>query len=136
MDPATIDRLRESWARVEPHGPALASSFYERLFQLAPRLRDLFVATEMGTQNEKFVLMMSEMVRYAQDPDALVPLLEASGRRHQGYGVVARDYLSVGEAFLWALDHALPGGLTPEERAAWAQAYTFMASVMRGAAAD
>jgi hemoglobin-like flavoprotein len=131
MEPEKIHLLKGSWDRVQDHGPALAESFYDRLFHLAPRLRDLFTITEMNSQNEKFLLMMSEMVRYAGDPDRLVELLRASGRRHQDYGVVARDYMTVGEAFLWALDHALPDGLSEDERDAWAEAYTFMSSVMR-----
>ncbi len=134
MDDRTIERLAGSWSRVEAHGPALAASFYERLFRMEPHLEDLFVIADMGAQNEKFMLMMAEVVRAAREPERLRSLLEASGRRHHGYGVAPRDYLSVGEAFLWALDHALPGGLEPEERAAWAEAYTWMASVMRGAA--
>lgn len=127
--------LKDSWDRVEANGPDLAETFYNRLFELDPRLRDLFAVTEMGSQNEKFILMIREVVRHAGDPGRLARILAESGRRHRGYGVISRDYLSVGEAFLWALDHALPGGMGPEEREAWAEAYTAMASLMQGGAA-
>lgn len=136
MDREKIERLRASWERLQIHGPELAASFYSRLFQLDPKLKDLFAITEMDSQNKKFMSMMSELVDHAEDEETLVALLRASGRRHRGYGVVSRDYLTVGESFLWALDHAVPGGLLPEERTAWAQAYTFMSSVMSGAAGD
>lgn len=136
MDNARSLLLRESWKRLESHGPAVAEAFYHRLFRLDPRLKDLFAITQMDSQHEKFLLMMREVVRNADRPHEVVTLLAESGRRHRGYGVVSRDYLSVGEAFLWALHHALPGGLAPAEREAWAEAYTFMASVMRSAGAD
>lgn len=133
MDETKIRLLEESWARSQGHGAALADTFYHRLFQLAPDLRELFTVTEMDSQNEKFRLMMGEVVRCVRHPEALRGILEASGRRHRDYGVRPRDYLPVGEAFLWALDRALPGGFTPEERDAWAEAYTLMASIMRNA---
>lgn len=136
MDESNISRLRSSWALLESHGPGLAEAFYRRLFELDPRLRDLFAVTQMDSQNEKFLRMMREVVAHADDREALAAMLAESGRRHRGYGVISRDYLAVGEAFLWALDHALPGGMAPADRKAWAEAYTFMASVMQGAAAS
>lgn len=136
MDRDKIDRLRASWERLQRHGPDLAESFYGRLFELDPKLKDLFAITEMDSQNQKFMSMMSEFVAHAENEETLVTLLRASGRRHTGYGVVTRDYLTVGEAFLWALDHAVPEGLQAEERAMWAEAYTFMASIMSAASAD
>lgn len=133
MEETKIRLLEESWARAEAHGGPLAEAFYGRLFELEPKLQDLFAVTEMGSQNEKFQLMMGELVRCAGQPDRLRALLVESGRRHRDYGVMPRDYLVVGEAFLWALHHSLSGGLSREEREAWAEAYTFMSSVMRGA---
>ena len=133
MDHAQTRLLRETWNRLETHGAVLAEAFYHRLFRLDPRLKDLFAITQMDSQHEKFMLMMRELVKNADRPEELAALLRESGRRHRGYGVISRDYLAVGEAFLWALDHALPGGLAPAERAAWAEAYTFMASIMRTA---
>lgn len=134
MDETQIPLLRSSWDRIEPDGTALAKAFYERLFELDPRLRDLFAVTQMDSQNEKFLLMMRKVVEKADNLEELAAMLADSGRRHRGYGVISRDYLSVGEAFLWALDHVRPGGMTPPERAAWAATYTFMASIMRSAA--
>lgn len=131
MEEARIRVLQQSWARADTRDGRLAEAFYDRLFELSPRLRDLFAVTDMSSQNEKFRLMMQELVRLARDPEELRAVLAESGRRHRGYGVVARDYLAVGEAFLWALEQNLPGGFGPDERDAWAEAYTLMSSVMR-----
>jgi hemoglobin-like flavoprotein len=131
MEPEGISRIRSSWETVETHGATLAEAFYRRLFELDPRLKDLFAITEMSSQGEKFLAMMGKLVHLMDDPTQMEELLRDSGRRHEGYGVRPRDYLTVGEAFLWALDHALPEGFDPETRAAWAEGYTRMAFLMQ-----
>lgn len=134
MNSDQVDRIRRSWATVEEAGGDLAERFYRRLFELDPALRDLFTVTDMGAQNEKFMDMMREVVRFADEPAKLRPLLEESGRRHRGYGVRSRDYHTVGEAFLWAIEKGLPERFDAETQAAWAAGYSLIASVMRGAA--
>ena len=127
--------IQESWGLIEERGPELADAFYARLFQLDPRIKDLFAAAEMESQQVKFVVMLGEVVRLVQDPERFESLLADSGRRHAGYGVVARHYRAVGEALLWALDHAIPGGLDGDTREAWAEAYTRMSFLMQQATA-
>lgn len=134
--PASLDQrhallVRESWAEVGPRVRELGAVFYDRLFELDPSLRDLFAATDMASQAEKFVAMLAEAVRLVLDEEALAGLLGASGRRHADYGVTARHYRTVGEALLWALDRTLPLGMPGETREAWAAAYTRMAFLMQ-----
>lgn len=131
MQPEGISRVRSSWETAQAHGAELAEAFYGRLFELDPRLKDLFAITEMSSQGEKFLAMMGELVALLDAPEQMEELLQGSGRRHEGYGVRPRDYLTVGEAFLWALEHALPGGFDAETRAAWAEGYTRMAFLMQ-----
>lgn len=133
MNEAQVERIRRSWVQVEGAGRNLASRFYKRLFALDPSLRELFFDADMDAQNQKFVTMMGEVVRYADDPERLVALLEESGRRHQGYGVRGWDYHTVGEAFLWAIEKGLPQAFDRETQAAWAAGYSLVASIMRGA---
>ena len=132
MDEKHVALIRGSWREIEARGGDLAAAFYGRLFELDPRIRDLFAAAEMESQSAKFVTMLAEVVRLVQDPERFEAVLTASGRRHAGYGVVARHYRTVGEALLWALDHTVHG-LDPEVREAWAEAYTRMAFIMQRA---
>jgi hemoglobin-like flavoprotein len=136
MDPAQAKLVTESWERVQEHAPELATAFYGRLFQLDPRIKDLFALAAMESQGEKFMAMLSELVHVVEDPDRFEGLLVDSGRRHEGYGVVPRDYRTVGEALLWAIDTALPGGMDEPTRQAWAEAYTRMASIMQGSSRE
>ena len=135
MDEATLTRLETSWNRVRHHEAELADRFYGRLFELNPPLRDLFVIAEMESQGAKLTAMLHEVVNSARDPERFVALLETSGARHAGYGVVPAHYRTVGEALLWALDHTPAGRLEEGERDAWAEAYVRIARVMQTGAA-
>lgn len=136
MNRETSELISRSWARVSGHRDELARIFYDRVFELDPRIEDLFAATEMDSQQGKFVVMMSEIVHLAHDPDAFEDILRASGARHREYGVVSRHYRTVGEAFLKALDEVTPGGLDDDSKGAWAEAYTLMAHLMQCGAED
>lgn len=126
-----IELLDASWKRLAPHATAFAEAFYRRLFELDPRLEDLFVLTEMESQGGKLVAMLEQLVESAHDPERFAELLGDSGRRHAGYGVVPGHYRTVGEAMLWALDRTPAGPLSPDERAVWAESYTRMAALMQ-----
>jgi hemoglobin-like flavoprotein len=131
MTTEQIELLDASWTRVAPHATAFADAFYARLFELEPRLEDLFVITAMESQGQKLVAMLDQLVKAARDPDRFRQLLSDSGRRHMGYGVVPGDYRTVGEAMLWALDRTPAGPMSTEEREVWAESYTRMAALMQ-----
>jgi len=131
MDPRRRRLIEDSWSRLEGSPREVAGTFYQRLFQLDPRIKDLFAIVVMEDQQEKFSNMLGELVRLMGNPEGFESLLRESGRRHREYGVVARDYATVGEALLWALDRALPGGLDDATREAWAEAYTRMSFLMQ-----
>ena len=71
MDARQSRLIQESWSRLEPRANELARAFYDRLFELDPRIRDLFAATEMDSQSAKFVAMLSEVVRLANSTACL-----------------------------------------------------------------
>lgn len=134
MESERAQRVAAGWARVRGADADVAEVFYDRLLDLEPRLADLFAATEMASQREKFVLMVDRMVEWVQDETRHEAAIVESGRRHAGYGVLGRHYRIAGEALLWAMDHVLPDGLDIETRAAWAEAYTRLAALMRNGA--
>lgn len=134
MEEDRADLIQRSWSRVSGATDELARSFYRRLFELDPRIEDLFAVTDMASQRGKFIAMLDEIIRLVRDPEPLHAVLMASGARHRGYGVLSRHYQTVGEALLWALEHTVPDGLDEEERAAWAEWYTHVAGLMRSGA--
>ena len=44
----------------------------------------------MAKQHEVLLAALSQIVLSVDDPDALVPFLQDLGRRHRGFGVVAK----------------------------------------------
>ena len=130
MTPGQQALVRESWRRFEPTLRGVGGHFYDRLFELDPRLRQLFAGTDMIGQRLKFAQMLTDIVRYAETNDAIVPDLKALADRHVEYGVAASDYGVAGAVLLDALAEVLGDRFTPEVRAAWEEAYGVAAEVM------
>jgi hemoglobin-like flavoprotein len=76
------------------------------------------------------------LVSSVDDLERVIPVLQALGRVHAGYGVRQRHYDTVEAALLWALDRGLGDAFDDETADAWATVYSAVASVMIGAAAN
>jgi len=136
MTPRQIDLIRTSWSAVEPISDAAARLFYDRLFESDPAIKRLFAKTDMQAQRGILMQTLTLLVSSLDDFELVVPVLEALGRVHAGYGVRQRHYDTVEEALLWALDRGLGEAFDDETADAWATAYSAVASVMIEAAAD
>ena len=136
MNPTDIDLIRTSWSGVEPIADTAAGLFYGRLFELDPAIERLFRRTDMAAQRKILMQTLTVVVKSLDKLEQLVPAVQALGRRHAGYGVRESHYATVGEALLWTLEQGLGASFTPPVRAAWAEAYGILASVMIAAATD
>ncbi len=125
--------VQSSFAKIVPLAQQTAELFYARLFDLDPTLQALFHG-DMQAQGAKLMQAISLVVGSLHRLDALVPTLQALGERHVHYGVEAAHYATVGAALLWTLEQGLGADFTPATRAAWAQAYDTLATVMKDAA--
>ena len=135
MTPQQITLVQESFRKVLPISEMAGTIFYARLFELDPSLRKLFTG-DMKRQSMMLMSMIASAVRGLSDPNALLPVLTALGRRHGGYGVVDAHYTTVAEALLWTLEQGLGKDFTPETREAWISAYSLMSSVMQQGARE
>ena len=136
MTPRQIDLIRTSWSAVEPISDAAARLFYDRLFESDPAIKRLFAKTDMQAQRGILMQTLALLVSSLDDFERVVPVLEALGRVHAGYGVRQRHYDTVEAALLWALDRGLGEAFDDETADAWATAYSAVASVMIEAASD
>ena len=136
MTPEQKELVRETWKQVAPAADDAADLFYCRLFDIDPNTRELFGATDMFVQRKKLLQTLGFAVSSLENLDVLMSMLQDLGRRHVGYGVTAKQYESVGVALLWALERSLGPAWTPAAAAAWAEVYTLLSRVMRGAAVD
>jgi len=126
--------VQTTWARVAPNAAAVAQLFYARLFELDPSLRPLFAHADMREQGRKLTTMLTDAVKSLDRLHDLIPVVEALGRRHAGYGVRDEHYATVGRALLDTLALGLGATFTPEARAAWSTTYDTLAGIMRRAA--
>jgi nitric oxide dioxygenase len=89
---------------------------------------------ELREQGRKLIAMMSVAVNGLARLETLLPVIEALGRRHAGYGVRDEHYATVAAALLWALEQGLGGRFTPDVKDAWTAAYGVLAFTMQRAA--
>ena len=129
-----IRLLRESFALLEPKAIAAGLTFYRNLFALDPSLRAMF-QTSIELQSRKLMEALSYTIATLENPAALVPALEAMGRRHVSYGTRDEHYDTVLTALLQTLGESLGSAFTPEIRSAWTEALTFVANTMKHGAA-
>lgn len=130
MTPTQVELVQESWKRVLPIKDEAAQMFYGRLFELNPNLQPLFKG-DMAEQRRKLMAMINVAVVNLNRIETLIPNLRELGRKHQGYGVSATDYDTVGTALLWTLEQGLGAAFTAEVRAAWTETYGALANTMQ-----
>ena len=134
MTPTEQQLVRSSWAAIEPIADEAATLFYDRLFELDPRLKALFRDADMERQRMVLMQSLAVVVRNIDRLDQIIPEVEALGRRHAGYGVRADHYQTVGLALLWTVKQGLGDAFTEQTGHAWADAYRRVSSAMIEAA--
>ncbi len=126
--------VQDTFAQVEPIAETAAELFYNRLFEIDPKLQSLFKG-DMKEQGKKLMSTLKIAVKGLDDLEKLIPVVQELGRRHADYGVTDRDYDTVAEALLWTLSQGLKDSFTPEVEQSWAAVYTVLADTMKAAAA-
>jgi hemoglobin-like flavoprotein len=130
-----IALVRTSFAQIVPIQQVAADLFYDRLFEGAPNLRELFPA-DLREQKRKLMQMIATAVGSLNNLNDILPKVKALGARHSGYGVTDGHYGIVGEALLWTLEQGLGKECTPEVRSAWAKVYGILSATMQAGAAE
>lgn len=128
-----IQDVQGSWVAVESIAPQAAALFYANLFEADPTLQALFKG-DMVAQGARLMQMIGVAVSKLRDIDALVPVLQALGRRHVTYGVQDAHYAVVGAALLKTLGQGLGPAFTPQVQASWTAVYGAISDVMIEAA--
>lgn len=129
LSPEEIELLQSSFAEVEKDVDGFTGRFYAHLFEAHPELKHLFKG-EMSKQGRLLATMLKAAIQSASKLENVVPTVEASGRRHCGYGVQKEDYGAVGESLLFSLEASLGSSFSPEIKAVWTKVYGILAGVM------
>ncbi|MFK7765524.1 MAG: globin domain-containing protein [Roseobacter sp.] len=121
-----ISRLRQSALIMRESKEASAATFYAKLFDRAPELREMF-PDQMVDQERKFAAALVVVVSSIVNLGTLRPVVEALARRHVSYGVTVDHFQTVEAALLATLEEQ---GATKEELALWRKIYRFLADHM------
>jgi hemoglobin-like flavoprotein len=119
--------VQSTFVKVAQISDQAATLFYNRLFEIEPSVQVLFAKTDMKEQGRKLMQMIGTAVGGLDQLEAIVPNVQALGRRHAAYGVKKEHYAVVGEALLWTLEKGLGADFTPEVKDAWATVYEILA---------
>jgi hemoglobin-like flavoprotein len=129
MTPFQVKLVMSSWEKVVPIADKAADIFYGKLFDMDPSLKPMFPA-DLTEQKKKLMTTLNHVVTSLENLPALVPAVQALGKKHVGYGVKPEHYGTVGSALLSTLDAGLGPSFTPEVKDAWTAAYGTLSSVM------
>jgi hemoglobin-like flavoprotein len=124
-----IDNVQRTFAIVAPERARAGRLFYERLFEIEPSLKPLFPG-DTKDQGERFFVMIKTGVDNLRNAERLLPVLEAVGGRHAGYGAEDWHYDIFAEALLWSLQQILGAEFRTEVEEAWTTVYGLLASTM------
>ena len=129
MTSEQIALVQQSFANVAPISEQAATLFYDRLFEIAPKVRAMFPA-DMTGQRQKLMATLGVVVNGLSDLPSVLPAASALAQRHVTYGARPEHYPVVGEALLWTLEKGLGDAWTPDLAAAWAAAYGTLSGYM------
>ena len=133
MNISNIVLVQTTLAQVQLQAETFTDVFYGRLFEQHPELRPLFT-NDLSEQGVKLMATLRLVVAGLNQPQTIVPAIKQLGQRHAGYGVQDNHYYLVGEVLLWSLGQTLGDVFTPEVAAAWTEAYSLLAGLMKEAA--
>ena len=129
MTPDHVKLVQESFAKVAPISETAAVLFYDRLFEIAPKVKAMF-PTDMTEQRRKLMATLAVVVNGLGNLESVLPAASALAKRHVSYGARAEHYPVVGSALLWTLEKGLGDGWTPDVAEAWTAAYGTLSGFM------
>ncbi|MGN6168144.1 MAG: globin family protein [Solirubrobacteraceae bacterium] len=131
-----LHALETSFDLIAPRGDELIDEFYARLFQAAPSVKPLFIATDMQRQKAMLLGTLVLLRKSLRNLEAIVPTLRKLGARHVAYGAQPEHYPAVGEALIGAMAATAGRSWLPTHECAWREAFAIVAGAMLDGAAE
>ncbi len=125
-----VGLLRESYAMVAQFGDTFARWFYVHLFQDYPDAKVFFKNTNMRRQESSLMATLAAVIAGVERGENLVPVLQALGKKHAGYGVQQDHYPFVGATLIKTFHHMLGPRFTLDMEEAWSEAFDIISATM------
>ncbi len=128
-----LAEIRASMAALKEKIEPASTSFYERLFVIAPEMREMFRA-DIAEQGMRFMSTLGLIVDCIDHEDELNPKIDRLAAGHAAYGVKPEHFEPMGQALMETMEAELGDNLTDAQKAAWRKAYAMIAHKMIAAA--
>ncbi len=133
LSPETIAIVKATVPALQSQGLAITQRMYQRLFENAD-IRALFDQSHHGEGGSQPKALAAAVLAYARNignPGVLSGAIERIANRHVSLNILPEHYPFVATALLAAIKDVLGGAATDEVMAAWAEAYWFLANVLK-----
>jgi len=90
MTPEQHALVHDSYAKIVPIAPEFAGWFYDRLFEIDPATKPLFMG-DMAAQGHKLMATLGAVVEAIDHLETIVPAVRKLGLQHKEYGVQPRS---------------------------------------------
>ena len=105
-------------------------SFYQQFFILSPDVIPMFANVSIVAQGRLLAGVISSALSLLRNKDVLRKKMVAMTKKHNGKGVKAEHYGTMGQALILAL-HKVLGDLFDDKcKTAWARVYSFLLSII------
>jgi len=130
MDLDTVQIVLGVWESIAPHADVIGQHLYTQLSATDPALVALLGGTEAQANRHSLMLTLGRMVRVLDDPEALVAMTGALGRRYTAYQIEPRHVDHFREALSEAIAQELGADFTAGRRRAWMEVSVLIISLL------
>lgn len=116
---------------LKEHGEKITQTFYNRMFENHPELKDMFNMSHQrkGTQPRALAHAVLQYAIHIDELEKLGPAVETIAQKHSSLSVTEDMYPIVGKFLLEAIKEVLKEAATPQIIDAWAEAYEALAVI-------
>jgi hemoglobin-like flavoprotein len=129
MTPTQIALVQASWQKVDEKNHEVAQMFYQRLFELAPELRQ-FYQTDLKECGARLMRNLGMAVTSLGRMDSVMPMLQDFAAQRVEHGIKDGYETVVRNAMLWALERRLAESFTQDVRTAWNETYSLLTGII------
>jgi len=122
MTPIQQQLVRDSFRMVEPFSTVIATLFYNRLYEIAPHLRER-LSCEARHQGALFVEFVTSVIGNFGNREAVESIALELRLKHRAFAGCLKAIPAVETAFFWTLKEVLQKDFTPEICSAWVVFY-------------
>jgi hemoglobin-like flavoprotein len=129
MTPTQIALVQASWQKVDEKNHEVAQMFYQRLFELAPELRQ-FYQTDLKECGARLMRNLGMAVTSLGRMDSVMPMLQDFAAQRVEHGIKDGYETVVRNAMLCALEQRLAESFTQDVRTAWNETYSLLTGII------